>query len=75
MNWCFGIVNNQLSEIYFERSKGKVKIIGHCYVKESDYKTKTEARWIKEDTAKLEFAYRKGRYSPKYTSTKLAEIV
>ncbi len=40
MSWCFAIVNNRLAEIYFEEKKGKTKIIGYCYVKEEEYKTK-----------------------------------
>ena len=42
--WCFGLINNRLAEIYFEKGK----ICGHCYAKESGYKTKQEKRWIKE---------------------------
>ena len=62
MSWCFAIMNNRLAEIYFEKKKGKPKIIGHCYIKKEDYKTKQEQKWIKEDTAKHRFIYRKGKY-------------
>jgi len=62
MSWCFAIVNNKLAEIYFEKKKGKPKIIGHCYIKKEDYKTKQEQKWIREDTAKYRFIYRKGKY-------------
>jgi len=62
MSWCFAIVNNRLAEIYFEEKMGKPKIIGYCYVKKEEYKTKREQKWIEEDTAKLRFVYRKGKY-------------
>lgn len=62
MSWCFAIVNNKLAEIYFDERKGQPKIIGHCYVKKEEYKTKKEQDWIKEDTAKFQFVYRKGKY-------------
>ena len=62
MSWCFAIVNNRLAEIYFEEKGKKTKITGHCYVKKEEYKTKQEQKWIKEDTAKFRFVYRKGKY-------------
>jgi len=62
MPWCFAIVNNRLAEIYFDETKKGPKNIGHCYVKKEDYKTKKEQRYIKEDTAKFRFVYRKGKY-------------
>lgn len=62
MFWCFGIVNNKLAEIYFEKRKGKTRIIGHCYIKKEDYKTKREQEWIKEDTVKSRFTYKNGEY-------------
>lgn len=62
MPWCFAIVNNKLAEIYFDERRGKAKIIGHCYVKKEEYKTKKEQRWIKEDIPKFYFVYRKGKY-------------
>ena len=60
--WCFAIVNNRLAKIYFRREKGKVKILGHCYVKKEEFKDKQEQRWIKEDTKKHRFVFRKGIY-------------
>lgn len=65
MYWSFAIINNRLSEIHFEKNKGKVKFLGHCYVKESEYKTKREKKWIKEDTEKNKFTYRNHKYIPK----------
>jgi len=46
MSWCFAIVNNRLAEIYFEEKMDKPKIIGYCYVKKEEYKTKREQKWI-----------------------------
>ena len=57
--WCFAIVNKKLAEIYFERKRGKTKIQGHCYVGKEEYMTKREQKWIKHDTAKFQFVYRK----------------
>lgn len=65
MNWCFGIINNKLSEVYFEKKRGKTVFIGHCYVNESGYTTKKEKRWIEKDTTKVKLIYRKGKYKEK----------
>jgi len=66
MGWSFAIVNNKLAEIFFDKDeKGKAKIKGHCYVRRSEYKTKQEQKWIKEDTAKIKLNYRKGQYKDK----------
>lgn len=62
MNWSFGIVNNKVAEIFFERKKGKVVFLGHCYVKEADYTTKKERKWIEEDTRNVRLVFRKGKY-------------
>ena len=62
MNWCFAKINNRLAEIYFEKKKGRPKIIGHCYVREKEYKTKKELVWIKADTAKFKFVHRNRKY-------------
>ena len=67
MYWSFGLVNNRLAEVFFERQKGKVRFIGHAYVKESEYTTKKEKGWIQKDTAKVKLAYRKGKYRQKTT--------
>ena len=61
MDWCFAIINNRLAEIYFEKKRG-IKFFGHCYVKNSEYKSKEEKEWIKKDTAKMRFKYRDGVY-------------
>lgn len=55
MTWQFGVVNGKLAEVFFE----KKNILGFCYVKASQYKTKKEKMWIKSDTQKLLFSYRK----------------
>lgn len=65
MIWSFAIINGRLAEIFFERKKGKFSIDAHCYVKESEYKTKKEKGWIQRDTQKNQFTYRKGKYLPK----------
>lgn len=62
MNWCFAIINGKLAEIYFEKEGGKTKIIGYCYVKKEEYKTKKEQRYIAKDAAKFQFNYRNGIY-------------
>ena len=62
MSWCFAKVNNKLAEIYFDETKRGPKIRGHCYVKKSEFKTKSEQKWIKEDTAEFRFVYRNRKY-------------
>ncbi len=65
--WCFAIVNNRLAEISFEKRYG---IWGHCYVKREEYKTRQEQKWIREDTEKCRFTYRKGYYFDRIRGTK-----
>ena len=62
MTWCFAIVDNRLAEIYF-KGEGKKEILGHCYIDEKGYKTKQEKKWIKEDTVKYKFEYKKEKYT------------
>ena len=62
MSWCFAKVNNRLAEIYFNETKRGSKIKGHCYVRQNEYKTKKEQKWIKDDTAKFRFVYQKRKY-------------
>ena len=62
MVWSFGLVNNKLAEIFFERKTGEVVFLGHAYVKEQEYTTKKEKKWIKKETARVRLAYRKGKY-------------
>lgn len=62
MNWCFAIINNKLAEIFFEKNKERIKFLGHAYVKEEDYDSIKEKKWIREDTIKTKFTYRKGKY-------------
>lgn len=57
--WCFAIVNGKLAEIYFRKNYG---IWAHCYEKAFSYKTKKEKKWIKSDTKKFRFSYKKGYY-------------
>ena len=60
--WSFALVNNRLAEVFFERKRGKNIFLGHAYVKESEYTSKKEKRWIKEDIVKVRLVYRKGKY-------------
>lgn len=62
MNWSCAIINGKLAEVFFEIKGGKIKFIGHCYVKKSEYKTKKEQQYIKQDTAKTKLSYRNGKY-------------
>lgn len=66
MDWCFGLVNNRLAEIYFEKKKGTVKYMGHAFVKKSEYTTKREKEWITKDTSRIRLTYK----NRKYTSVK-----
>lgn len=71
MWWCFAIINNKLAEIYFEKTKGKVEIIGHCYVAKDRYKTKKEQKYIEKDTAKFQLLYRNKIYKDINTGKQL----
>ena len=62
MPWCFAIVNNKLAEIYFDDYTKRIKMIGHCYVKKQEYRTRQEQKWIKKDIAKYRFVYKQGKY-------------
>lgn len=62
MSWCFAKVNNRLAEIYFNEEKGRLKILGHCYVKKEEYRTKKELKWIEKDTTKFQFKFIQGKY-------------
>lgn len=62
MYWCFALINKRLAEIFFEEKNGEISMEGHCYVKASEYTTKTEKRQIKQDTVKHRFTYQNGRY-------------
>ena len=63
MFWSFGLVNNRLAEIFFNRKGGKVRISSHCYVKREEYKTKREQRQIDQDTQKIKVRYRNKKYT------------
>lgn len=64
MNWSFAIVNGRLAEIFFDekKKKGARRIRTHCYVKKSEYKTKREQKWIREDTGHVQISYRNKKY-------------
>ncbi len=65
MNWCFGLVNGKLAEVFFKK-KGKTHIfLGHAYVKELEYNTKKEKAWIKSDIIKVQLNYSNGVYREK----------
>lgn len=61
--WSFGIVNGKLAEIFFIRDGDKVKFTGYAYTKKSEYKTKTELKWIEEETKRVRLSYKNGKYS------------
>lgn len=67
MSWSFAKVNGRLAEVFFDRedSEKDPKIRGHCYVSASEYKTKKEKKWIKQDTEKYQFSYRNKVYRDK----------
>src|SRR3989338_1036985 len=56
MNWCFAKVNGRLAEIFFDREddEDEPKMMGHCYVSASEYKTK-----------RCQFSYRNKVYRDK----------
>lgn len=63
MKWSFGLVNSKLAEIFFERRGRTVKFDGHAYVKKSEYKLKTELKWIEEETKRVKLFYKNGKYT------------
>jgi len=75
MNWCFALINNRLAEVHFEKKKGKIKFLGHCYVKESEYKSKKEKEWIKKDTAKVQLIYRSKIYKDKLIKLRYFDLL
>jgi len=61
--WAFALINGRLAEFHYEISKWRFYMTyGHCYVKQSEYKTKKEQRWIDNDTKKYRFTYRNKKY-------------
>ena len=57
------MVNGKLAEIHYDEMKnGTRKLYGHCYVKKSEYKTKQEQKYIREDTKKMRFLWRNKKY-------------
>ena len=69
MNWQFALINGRLVELFFEKKKGKVRMLGHAYVKRSEYKTKREQRMIDADLKKMHFSYRKKGHTYKNSIT------
>lgn len=67
MSWCYAIINNKFAEIYFERTKGEPKILGHCYIKQDEYRTKKEQTMIEEDILTNKLSYRNGKYKRVYS--------
>jgi hypothetical protein len=63
MNWCFATINNRLGEIYFEKKKtGRIKFLGHCYIKKEDFKIKKQRNVLEEDIKKFKIIYRNKKY-------------
>ena len=63
MYWCFAKINGRSGEIYFDKNKNdRVKIIGHCYVKKEEFKTKGELRDFDQETKKFKIIYRNRKY-------------
>ena len=73
MGWCFAIINGRLAEIFFEKKKGKPRILGHCYVKRSEYKTTREQKYIREDSKKFRLTYRHRQYVDQLTGKRVAK--
>lgn len=69
MSWCFAIINGRLAELFFDREEDEKepKILGHCYVSKSEYKTKREQRMIEKDTERYRFSYRNKKYRDTFT--------
>ena len=76
MSWSFATVNGRLAEVFFEREEGQdsPKIMGHCYVSLSEYKTKKEKRWIGKDTKRYQFSYRNKVYRDKIRNKVLKTV-
>ena len=73
MSWSFAIVNGKLAEVFFDRKKnGSPVILGFCYVKKSEYKTKREHKMIAVDTKKYHITYRKKKYFDQINSRPIA---
>ena len=65
MSWAFALINNRLSEIYFEKRGKKFVMQGHCYIRREEFTTKKELKEIGMDTKKHVLSYRTGRYRDK----------
>lgn len=60
--WCFGKVNGKFAEVWFENRRGKSIPYAHCFVDESDYKTKQERKWIEQDIKRVNLSFKKNTY-------------
>lgn len=69
MSWCFAMINGRLAELFFDREddEKEPKILGHCYVSASEYKTRREQLMIGKDTKRYQFSYRNKKYRDKIT--------
>ena len=65
MSWSFAIVNGRIAEIFFDvTGNGYMEILSHAYVRSEEYTTKKERNWLRKDTARYRFSYRKKTYRP-----------
>lgn len=65
MSWMFAIINRRLAEIFFEeKSGGRVECPGYCYVKRSEYKSRKERDYIREDTKRLKLRWKDSEDKP-----------
>lgn len=62
MNWCFGLVNGKLAEVFFNEGK-RPRPYAYCHVKKEDYKTKEEQKWIEKDTKHVNLLYKNGKFT------------
>ena len=65
MSWTFALINNRLSEIYFDKKGQVIHMRGHCYVERKEFTTKKELADIDSDIKKYSFSYRNGCYRNK----------
>jgi len=65
------MINGRLGEIFFDWKRGKPVILGHGYVKRSEYKTTREKRMIKADTNAVHLTYRHKKYRDQDTGKEI----
>lgn len=57
--WCFAMLNGRPAEIYFRRRPGRLpEVLGHCYVRRSEFRTKKERQQIDRDMRHVRLSYR-----------------